>query len=271
MFFQKKVVSLNDYLALNALERIFLNEFIAMSIEDKISTVEDLICQNQFDFIVKLSSNEIIFREICLDQRFNSTWESCWSTFGVIITGDPNRAFFDQPCKNVFDLFLGVYLYNKSRAFRDTPSIENAYLVTATKYGSIHALQRYCFSLYERLDNENEQLDMAVTPRKIEGLIRAIKEFLPFYRAYAYLMLAEAYIRYGRLKPELASEATKSALTACSHAKKLNKEGDPVVFNASLGAGLAASNSKGYATPEEAAEAIESQLYAEAPKRQQAP
>lgn len=260
MFFQKKVVSLNEYLALNPVESIFLNDFMVMSMDERIGSVQELINQNQFDFIVKLSSSNKIFREICLDSRFHALWQSSWSTFGIIITGDPQRAFFEQPCKKPFDLFLGVYLYNQSLALGNAPSIEEAYLLAAIKYGSIHALQRYCFSIYQRMDNEPH--NTTVTASKIEELIRAIKAILPFYGAYGYLMLAEAYIRYGSLKPEQALVATTSALKACECAKKLNYEN--VVFNASFGGGLAASNSMGYATPEEAAEAIESQFCADA-------
>ncbi|MDR3503421.1 MAG: DUF5630 domain-containing protein [Legionella sp.] len=269
MFFQKKVVSLNDYLALNPIEGIFLNDFIAMPIDKKISAVEELIHQNQFDFIIKLSCSNNKFREICLAPRFHSTWQSCWSTLGIIITGDPKCSFFEQPCKEDFDLFLGVYLYNKSLAFENAPSIEKAYLLVAIKYGSIHALQRYCFSIYQRMDNQPEAT--TVTASKIQGLIIAIKAFLPFYRSYAYLMLAEAYIRYGQLKPENALDAATSALKACECAKKLNHENDPVIFNASFGEGLSASNSMGYATPEEAAEAIKSHFYAGSTKPTSSP
>lgn len=251
-------------MALNPIETIFLNTFLQLSTEKKIYSVQNLIQQNQFDFIVKLSCNSDEFNKICLNIVFHSTWESIWSTFGIIITGNPQGAFFVQPSENTFDLFLGAYFYNQSLALKGkAPSIEKSYLLEAIKYGSIHALQRYCFSVYECLDNE--QYKTTVTESKIKELIIAIKAFLPSYGSYAYLMLSEAYIRYAMLKPEVALTAIHSGLKACEQASKLYSENDPAVFNASLGLGLAASNTMGYTTSEEASEAIKSLFYTDEP------
>lgn len=269
MFFQKNVVALSNYLTvelLNPLDRLFLKQFLELTMDEQISKVQELVDKNRFDFIVKLSCMDKQFRDICLNSTFNSVWLSAWSTFGVIITGDSQRAFFAQPCKNFFDLFVGVYFYHKALTLcKNTGSLmEKDYLLIAIKYGSIHALQRYIFSVYERLDDERP--NTTVAEKQIHEFITTIKAFLPFYTSYAYLMLAEAYTRYGMVKPEAAAIARQSALKACEQAKKLYKAHDPVVFNASLGLGLAASNTMNYASPEDAAAGIKRLFSPEAPE-----
>ncbi|MFJ1268303.1 DUF5630 domain-containing protein [Legionella lytica] len=264
MFFPKNVNTLKEHMALNAIENTFLTDFLALEVEEKIKSVQNLIEHNQFDFIVKLSWNSKEFSKTCLEAEFQYSWESLWSTFGTILTGDAQVAFYVQPHQKAFNLFLGAYFYNQSLAFKDrkTPSIEKGYLLEAIKYGSIHALQRYCFSVYEGLDNEQDDPEAA---SKIHALIITIKKFLPFYTSYACLMLSEAYARYAMFQPEQASQATQSALNACEKARELYNKEDPAVFNASLGRGLSASNTLGCATPEEAAAAIKNQLFRDEP------
>lgn len=261
MFFQETLISLRDLLTPNVADNLFLTQFKTLSITEKINKIEDLIKQNQFDFIVKLGCIDKEFRETCLRSQLSPNWLSLWSTYGIIITNDPRSAFFAQPAQHEFDLFLGIYFYHKAVSYaasikESDSQTEHTYLQEAIKYGSIHALQRYSHSVYTRI--EANQLDAQTAGKLIQDIIKNIKDLLPYYTSYAHLMLAEAYVRYGFLKPEQAKQAEKSALTACTHAKRLYRAGDHAIFNASFSHTLADSNSMRFETPEAAIIGIKS-------------
>lgn len=259
MFFQKSLLSLHDFLRLNVADYLFLSQFNAMNPSEKIAKIRALLSENQFDFIVKLACASKEFREICLNPGFSDDWLGLWSTFGIILTGKTKGALLRQSCPHVFDLFLGIYFYNEAVSHAEAikkidSQAELNYLQEAIKYGSIHALQRYSRYLYNLI--ETNQLEVKEAEGFLTDIIESIKDLLPYYTSYAYLMLAEAYVRYSFLNPEQHIKAERSAIIACTHAKKLYQENDPAIFNASLGVGLAASNTMHFATPDEAMNGI---------------
>ena len=88
------------------------------------------------------------------------------------------------------------------------------------------------------------------------GQLHSPERLITLLYFLCFLMLAEAYVRYSFLNPEQRIKAERSAIIACTHAKKLYQENDPAIFNASLVVGLAASNTMDFATPDEAMNGI---------------
>ena len=248
MFFPKDLLSKTERLNLNAIEELLLKEFALLDTSMKIKKVYEFLNNYNIDIIVKLACNNQAFREVCLLPQFSKTWVGLWSTYGIIITRDRKKALCDQPNTEKFDLFLGIYFYNKALQAakyleKDFTEFELGYLSEAIKYGSIHAYQkqhRYLYSLTQPWSTASEPEKLT----QVEQIIASLKRLIPTYGTYAYLLLAEAYVRYGLLLGSggnmiLAERAQQSALKACAVAEAhYTEDTNTLIFNASLGGTL---------------------------------
>lgn len=247
MFFLKSILTSSEFLKINSIEGMLLIEFGLLDKSMQIKKIREFLSSANFDLIVKLAHNNTTFRSACLLPEFSKDWESLWSTYGIVITADPKKALYYQPIIEQFDLFLGIYFYNKalevSKALKkDSTSIELSYLSLAMKYNSIHAYQRYHVHLYSIIHSRDPALEQE-NLQLIKKIIRNIMKLIPTYKAYAYFMLAEAYFHYGYSMSSkgnmiVAGKAQNAALTACAKAKEHFSESDIYFFNASLGGTL---------------------------------
>lgn len=248
MFFPQTPLSLSDFLQLNTIDTIFLDQFNALNEHQKITKLLSLLNNNKIDLIVKLACNIESFRKLCMQSDFSTYWVSLWSTFGVVITGNPTKALYDQPDENKFDLFLGIFFYHKAlecakNVQYDYSAIELAYLEKAMEFGSVHAYQRYHKHLYLLVGTT----DSAEAQGLLETIIKNTKSLVPRYGAYAYLMMTDAYIHFALHMKNAgditrANKAKNAALKACMYAQKTYKKSQAAIFNASLGGTIADSN-----------------------------
>jgi hypothetical protein len=253
MFFPKSVITKSEILHINPVQEVFLKKFNLLDRSKQIQLVQEFFNNCYFDLIVKLACNNQAFRDVCLLPSFSNSWLTLWSTFGIVITRDRKKALYDQPNTEKFDLFLGIYFYNKALQTaksmnKEFSALELSYLIEAMNYGSIHAYQKYHQYLYsltqpESTDSEQEKL------AHFKQIIANIKKLIPTYRVYAYLLLIEAYVRYGLLMSNagnmiVAEQAQQSALKACSIAESLYIKGgeNTLMYNASLGGTLRVGN-----------------------------
>ena len=235
---------------MKALLQIFLTDFHSCSQAQKIKKVESLVDSDSIDVIVSLAELDSEFSAICALPQFNAKWVSSWSTYGAILTKDIKKALYDQPTMhNKFALFLGIYYYHQaletaSKFKKDYSASEISSLQKAIKYQSIHACQRYNIYLYSQMDNNKYEYSDELFCK----IIRQIKPLLPLYGCYAYIMLAEAYVRYGMFlrhweHNDKANNSFSSALQACQKAQRDFKPESVSIYNASFGGTLAESNS----------------------------
>ncbi len=231
---------------------IFLKNFQSSTPEKKIQEVQSLVDSDRIDAIVQLAELDSEFANICALPRFNEKWISLWSTYGAIITKDVKKALYDQPtAPNKFELFLGIYYYHQalettSKFKKDYSSSEISYLQKAIRYNSIHACQRYNICLYSHVNDNNYEYSNELFCK----VIKQIKPLLPIYGCYAYIMLAEAYVRYGMFlrnckRNDNADKSFSAASQACEQAQKAFKANSVSIYNASIGGSLAESNSLG--------------------------
>lgn len=237
----------------NVALNLFITMFKSMTPAEKIQKIHELISQNKFDFIVTVARIELPFYETCSLTEFSDIWMSCWSTYGIVLTDNMDKALYVQPnIPNAFNLFLGMYFYQKALLISQkhnkkyTESELNC-LNIAVEYQSIHACQRYHSYLYEQMDHD--PLYKTQRSRFFREIIHQIKLLLPAYRSYAYLMLTEAYIRYAHFLQETATSRAEAAFNAafksCNHAIELFDKSKVSIFNASLGGTIANSNTFG--------------------------
>lgn len=249
MFFEGKASFINPE-TLTSLDKLFITRFNCMSMVDKQKRIQYLIEKREYDFIAKISRHDPIFRSVCLEPDFSPVWLSWWSSYGIILSGDKDKAFFDQDTGEKFDLFLGAYYYHKSmvieKQLKESESaLQLFYLQCAMNYHSIHAYQKFHQYLYTKGTSLLERYELN-QENCFKLIIGNIKNLLPNHGAYAYLMLCEAYFRYGLYLngqgSRRAALAFDAAVTACQNAAKVFIDNDPVVFNASLGGSIADSN-----------------------------
>lgn len=237
---------------MKGLLKIFLTDFHSGSHVEKIQKINSLIDLGSVDVIVQLVELDSDFRNFCASPTFNEKWISLWSTYGVIITKDIKKALYDQPTMcNKFELFLGIYYYNEaldtaSKFKKDYSSSEISYLQKAIRCNSIHACQRYHTYIYSQVDDNKYEYSNELFCK----IIRQIKPLLPIYGHYAYIMLAEAYVRCGIFlgncgRNDAANNSFSAALLALQEVQKLFKPDSVSIYNASFGRTLAESNSLG--------------------------
>jgi hypothetical protein len=249
------------------IDTLFISAFELMSLDERVAKVREFIKNSQIDFIVKSIYINPEFKAICLRAEFVDDWISLWSTYGVLINQNISKGLFIQSTDNPLDLFLGMYFYNTAVSYSknlkslDSTIIQN-YLREAIKYKSVHACQMYHEYLYAKMD-EKTQAPSQETEDVFHSIIDTIKKLLVDYRSYAYLMLAEAYVRYGiyvstaqKNIPKKLRDIEMAATTCCEHAERLYDAKDPAIFNASFGKGLSSSNTLSMTTPSDTIDMI---------------
>ncbi|CEK10200.1 DUF5630 domain-containing protein [Legionella hackeliae] len=248
--------SLNDFLKIEGLNLILRDKFLAASDEERIATVKLMLSQSNFDLLVKFACTIPEFYKTCLSPTFDKEWAKLWSTYGIILTNDSQKALFNQSQSNPLHLFLGIYFYHKAVRIKkycpNSTKLEQDYIQKAMNYESIHACQRYAQYVYENC----QSFKHSETDSHFKKLFAELKKLTPNYGCYAYIMLAEAYLQFAFFQQHLdnkvkAEKAFNCALLACANAEKSYNTDDPIIFNASLGEGLSASNSLHLSTFEE--------------------
>ncbi|RMX19126.1 hypothetical protein EAS68_06730 [Legionella jordanis] len=263
MFNNHPPPSLNEFKRLNAAESLLLHEIKQAPAADNISRVMQLIEKGSLDIIVKLAFNDDDFRKLCKNQIFSNEWLKLWSTYGIILTNDPGNALYSQEIPHPFDLLLGIFFYHKaievSRYYeKDFTNMELTYLEEAIRYESIHAQKRLNFYWYEQFQFGN--MEKVLIKEKFLVLIAQIKK-LHYYGSYAYVMLAEAFLRFAdflKNDSQLKKKCLNAALEACQHAEAEAENSDKLLFNASLGRGLGHSNSYNFESYEQIRQFISS-------------
>lgn len=240
------------------LNQLFLNNFHNCTPTQKTQEINRLINQGDLTLIVELHELDSVFSDTCRLSVFNDKWIAAWSTYGVIITCNVDKALYEQPGANdKFELFIGIHYYYQAlvtaRQFKKNySSTEIQYLEKAIKYKSVHGCQHYHSYLYSQIDNSQYEYGNELFSK----IIRQIKPLLTIYGCYAYVMLTEAYVRYGQFLKisglkDKADAAFSAALEACQQAKKTFQFNSVSTYNASFGKTLAESNSLGLSNIED--------------------
>ncbi len=212
--------------------------------------------------ILKLVEIDPDFKKFCQEEQFNSHWTMLWQAHAPKLR-EGCQAFDDYPCQSPFLRFCGVHFFYISAEIakhlkKDFTEHEIKYLKRALQCSSIHALRRYTtylYNHYESKSDENYLTQLKYIKKKCEKLVDN-------YGSFAYLMLAEIYIRLCRLaisKEDIAAAHPfyLSALTCCDYADSILQQSKASISNASLGQGLEMSNSLHIASPAKAKEYIE--------------
>jgi len=152
----------------------------------------------------------------------------------------------------------GAFYFHQSQLNRnylknDFGYSEKSFLLKAIDSGSIHAVQRYNQYLYNTINDSKEN---DIIHQLFQTIIKNCKSVLETYASYAYLMLCEAYLRYGEWcfnsnNKQKAQSAYNAAIKCCEFAEKYVEESSGSIHNAGLGEGLSNSNSHNISDPSE--------------------
>ncbi|MDF1655234.1 MAG: DUF5630 domain-containing protein [Coxiellaceae bacterium] len=278
------VQSIDDFLTLNALDRITLNKFTASteSTEDPLERMQLLIRENghimaddrHLPFIIKASHHNDIFAAFCATEPFKERWGVVSATQMILLCSKLALPTFDLELKNsisAFNHMCGLYLCVKSlkvaELFPDTefPPLVAKYLEYAfTTHRSIHALQRYNAYRYQEIDKElaKPEPDFEIIESSYLEIIASCQSMIKDYGSYACMMLAEANTRaalfYSKKPDKTAKECRQAhhffslAMRSCEKANAKMAESESAIAFASLNQGLGASNSFGFTEPLEA-------------------
>ncbi len=201
--------------------------------------------------------------KLCKQDKYDVLWKQLYSMLGIYISAgqEVKIAFHDTSNVCTFDLLKGAYLFYSSQTIRKLAeedfSVGEIFLLrSAIAYNSTHATQRYNSYLYSKIERGRLAGDESTKSLLMEA-INNCKKMLELSGSYAYMMLAEAYFHFAQWAIEenevdLARSAAKSAITACEAAKTHLARSEYSIQNASLGQGLARSNSFGIQSPDEA-------------------
>ncbi|CDZ76571.1 hypothetical protein BN59_00845 [Legionella massiliensis] len=220
--------------------------------------INELVRNNNLDSIVKLAHLNASFEEQCKSAENNKHWEALYAIIGYAISAPQEQAvnFLMHDNTSSFDLLRGAYYFNKSQVVRSELHKESSpneflynellFLEAAIKYQSIHAIQRYNRYLYQLIDDVNQPAEFKKDCYK--KIINNCKSVLELYGSYAYMMLAEAFFKvtqfYLKTDNWFAACATlQAALNATDKAQEYLDQSKYSIHNASLGRGLAESNS----------------------------
>ncbi len=251
---------------LNTVDLLFIRGFHSSFNEDsffqRTKKIEDL------GFIFKISRESNYFYNLCQQDKYKKLWDVVYSTMGIYLTSSEKEgiseiSFYvhDNPNLDSFSLLKGAYLFYLSDLLRKT--IDTDYTVTEIKLlkeaiplKSIHATQRYNEYLFYKMEH-NQLEEYEDGPALFKEAIANCKQQLELHGSYAYMMLAEAYFQYAKWAvserdSSLASKSIAAAIQSCSLAAKHLEKSTYSIHNASLGRGLAFSNSFKIESPEEA-------------------
>lgn len=218
--------------------------------------------------IIKMAQQDDKFAAYCQKEQFSEYWIGIWCLDVNNYYPELNFYFLPQTQIPSFDLLRGWFFYKEAlntakKLNKEFLYTELEYLKIAISYNSVHAIQRYnqhCYNL----------IDINTDDEKIEALYKTIiqncKKITASYGSYAYCMLAEACARYGNWliqqdhtdRGNLAFEAME---TYCNKAQKFLKDSKDVIYNASFGDGLRASNTLKIADPMEFKEALNEEYF----------
>jgi len=214
--------------------------------------------------LIKLCKESPYFNALCKQEKYRELWNRLYSTSGSYITSKHSKKtnfyIYENEAVDVFDLLRGAYLYYVSKEFSDDlkedfSTTEINLLRSAMEFNSIHATQRYHQYIYQKIEKgELSQEENATL--LLRTAVNNCKKYLNQDGSYAYMMLAEAYFHYAKLLGQnhdsQARSATNAAIKACEQAEKHLEKSKYSIHNASLGDGLARSNSFGIHLPSEA-------------------
>ena len=216
-------------------------------------------------FIFKISKESNYFYNLCIVDKYKKLWDTVYSTIGLYLTSSEKTpiSFYvhDDPNLNSFSLLKGAYLFYLSDLLRkeikaDYTPTEIKLLKEAIPLKSIHATQRYNEFLFHKIEDDTlEQDEDQVTLFK--EAIANCKLQLKLHGSYAYMMLTECYFHYAKWAVSvrdnrLATRSIDAAIKSCSLAAKHLEKSEYSIYNASLGRGLAFSNSFKIGSPEAA-------------------
>jgi len=202
--------------------------------------------------IFKLSERDSHFSELCKAKELDDFWIETWKAYGIYISAEKIKPIYFHDHKNTchFTLVKGAFFYHQSQLNRKHLKIdfgysEKSFLLKAIECGSIHVL-------YTTI-NDSKEIDI---PQLFQEIIKNCKSVINTYASYAYLMLCEAYIRYGEWSFNLdnrqkAQNAYNAAIKCCEFAEKYVEKSSGSIHNAGLGEGLASSNSHNISDPSE--------------------
>lgn len=253
---------------LNAVDFLFIRELRGTFNEKKFfergKNVEDL------GFIFKISKESNYFYNLCQQDQYKRLWDVVYSTIGLYLSAEDRKISFyvhDNPNLDSFSLLKGAYLFLLSDLWRKDLKSQNAakvdYTVTEIKLlkeaiplHSIHATQRYNEFLFHKIE-DNDLEEEEDIPTLFKEAIANCKKQLALHGSYAYMMLAETYFQYAKWAASerdssLVSKSIEAAIQSCSLAAKHLEKSTYSIHNASLGRGLAFSNSFKKESPEEA-------------------
>lgn len=267
-----KELILDSIYKLNIADRMFIAEF-----EKNPSSIAEIITSDHtlnLDFIIKIAHASEQFASRCKEAIYDAVWQNQFSLLGTtLIKGRENdpvtwlHAHKKSKDLNPFDLLRGIYFYaytvRESKKTTPFSYPELSLLREGIKYKSVHCIQRYNIYIFNECEKNN-----IPDEKKSELLKEAIsncKKLISAYGSYAYMMLAEAYYRYGQFLLQSGKQADferscNAAISACREASVHLSESTYSIHNASLGQGLQASNSFGIASPEEAIDVISATL-----------
>ncbi|STY31291.1 Uncharacterised protein [Legionella wadsworthii] len=264
-------VTLSEFLRLNFLEEITLKDVKSQTFNESkfFSTTKSL---TDIGFIIKMAHASPDFVNMCKKDKYAELWSNLYSQLGFALSSEENPlTFYTHDNVDSFDLLRGTYFYYLSQqvrtAFSDKfSSSEVHFLKEAMRFNSIHAVQRYNEFLYHKV--ANEQLGENENAKSL--LKEAIqntnfKPLLELHGSYAYMLLAEAYYRYALFAKNQRdtytfTKAIEAAISSCNKASKYLEQSKYSIQNASLGKGLAFSNSFGVDSPDDAKNMLEDLL-----------
>jgi uncharacterized protein DUF5630 len=213
----------------------------------------------KIDTIVRLAQHNLKFKLSCQRQQkeLNDYWTCLWSAYGIVLKKDHKR-FYDYETSSWFNRLRGAYFYFESRkaqeaARRDFAYTEIKHLEKAVSYHCIHAVQRYNQYLYKAIA-ELKSNDSTID-EYYQKIINNCASTVSHYACYSYFMLAEAYFQYAQWlhqnkSVDEAQEYYQAAIQSCTYAQSTFVASEHAIDDASLGHGLASSNSLKISTPE---------------------
>ncbi|RUR05321.1 hypothetical protein ELY15_14445 [Legionella sp. km772] len=213
-------------------------------------------------FIIKVSKESNYFKGLCEQDKYKKLWDIVYSQIGLHLTADAKTpiSFYvhDNPNLDSFSLAKGAYLFYVSDLLRkelkqDYSATEIKLLKEAIPLKSIHATQRYNEIIFHKIAHDQLEDDEDKATLFKEAIANC-KQQLELHGSYAYMMLAEAYFHYATWaysqdQTPLAQKSIAAAISACTLAEKHLEKSSYSIHNASLGRGLAVSNSFNLESP----------------------
>lgn len=254
---------------LNIADYIFLENIKNKSF-DEASFFKRMNRSCNLGFIFKIVNANQYFETLCQKEQYDSLWETQYCLFGLQLTSTEEKQTNLLPHKNEksFNLLRGAFFFHQSQLVREQTKEpfslqELRFLKQGIHFNSVHAIQCYNQYVYNKVAapnlNWNQQDDL------LRDAILNCKKLQDLYGSYAYMMLAEAYFHYAQWalregNAANAKAAIDAALTACDFAEIELERSKYSIHNASLGKGLAASNSFNIEIPSKAKELLENWL-----------